>query len=55
MIAQQTNIEELARQERLEYFRTWRANNKERVKQHNENYWRRKAEKRAKEAVNEQK
>ena len=38
------NIEELARQERLEYFRQWRANNKDKVKQHNQNYWIKKAQ-----------
>jgi len=27
-----------------EYFRKWRAANKDRVKNHNENYWRKKAE-----------
>ena len=37
-------IEELARQARLAYFREWRANNKEKVKQHNANYWKRRAE-----------
>ena len=40
------NLEEIARQERLEYFRQWRANNKDKVKQHNKNYWLRKAEQR---------
>ena len=39
----QKSIEELARQKRLEYFRNWRANNKEKVRQHNKNYWLRKA------------
>ena len=39
-------LEEIARKERLEYFRNWRANNKEKVKKHNQNYWRKKAEKR---------
>ena len=40
------NMDELARQERLEYYRKWRAANKEKVKQHNQNYWRHKAKKR---------
>lgn len=39
-------IEEIAREERLAYFRNWRANNREKVKQHNQNYWLRKAEQR---------
>ena len=33
------NIEELIRQERLKYFRNWRKNNKDKVKQHNKNFW----------------
>jgi len=44
------NVDELARAERLVYFRQWRASNKDRVKQYNENYWRRRAKKRLKEA-----
>lgn len=43
------SIEELAREERLAYFRAWRAANKDKVKQHNQNYWLRKAEKRIEE------
>ncbi len=42
------NLEEIARQERLAYFREWRAKNKDKVKQHNKNYWLRKAEQRMK-------
>lgn len=37
------DINELARQERQEYFRKWRAANKERVKKYNSSYWERKA------------
>lgn len=33
------NIEELIRQERLKYFKNWRKNNKDKVKQHNQNFW----------------
>lgn len=40
------NIDELARQERLEYFRKWRENNKDKVKMHNANYWKNRAKKR---------
>lgn len=40
------HLEELAKQERLEYYRNWRKNNKEKIKQSNANYWKRKAEKR---------
>ena len=38
------NLEEIARQERLEYFRQWRANNKDKVKKHNATYWQKRAE-----------
>ena len=40
------SIDELAREERLAYFKEWRAKNKDKVKQHNQNFWRRKAEQR---------
>lgn len=40
------SIDEIAREERLAYFKNWRANNKNKVKKHNENYWRKKAEQR---------
>lgn len=43
-----TNLDQLARIERLEYFRRWRAANKDKTRQHTENYWRRRAEKRQK-------
>lgn len=49
------NLEEIARQERLEYFRQWRANNKDKVKQHNKNYWLRKAEQRLNEEQKDKK
>lgn len=47
------DIEELVRQERLEYFRRWRRENKDKVRLHNANYWRRRAEKRQKEIIEE--
>ena len=37
------NIGELAAQERKEYFRTWRAANKEKTAKHRRNYWERRA------------
>lgn len=37
-------IEQLAKAERLEYLRQWRAKNRDRVKLHNANYWKRRAE-----------
>ena len=43
---QEKTIDEIAREERLAYFREWRANNKDKVKKHNQNFWKRKAEQR---------
>lgn len=43
------SVEEIAREERLAYFREWRANNKDKVKKHNATYW----EKRAKRIIAE--
>lgn len=43
------SVEEIAREERLAYFRKWRANNKDKVKKHNATYW----EKRAKRIIAE--
>lgn len=37
--------EDAAKAARAEYYRNWRARNKERVRRYNEAYWRRKAEK----------
>ena len=48
-IDKKKTIEELAREERLAYFREWRANNKDKVKKHNATYW----EKRAKRIIAE--
>lgn len=36
-------LEELAQEERLSYFREWRAKNKDRVKENNRRYWEKKA------------
>ena len=38
-----TEMEKLVKVERQTYFREWRAKNKEKVKKHNENYWKKKA------------
>ena len=46
---QQKSVEEIAREERLAYFREWRANNNDQVKKHNATYW----EKRAKRIIAE--
>ncbi len=40
-------IEEKAREERREYFRQWRAKNRDKVKESNRRYWERRATKRA--------
>lgn len=40
------SIDELAAESRREYYRNWRAANKEKVKVHNASYWKRQAEKR---------
>lgn len=45
----QKTLEELALEERREYFREWRANNKERVKKHNATYWAKRAKRRLEE------
>ncbi len=45
----EAQIAEIARAERLEYFRKWRAANKDKVKEANRKYWQRKAEKRLQE------
>ena len=37
------NIEELATQERKEYFKAWRAANKEKTAKHRRNYWEKRA------------
>lgn len=36
-------LEALAKEERLRYFREWRKKNPDKVKQHNKNYWEKKA------------
>lgn len=46
------SLEELAKEERLRYFREWRRNNPDKVKKHNENYWLNRAQKRLREEEN---
>ena len=46
--ANQKSIEEIAREERLAYFKEWRANNKDRVKRYNATYWQKRAAEKAK-------
>ncbi|MDD4592240.1 MAG: hypothetical protein PHG06_17710 [Parabacteroides sp.] len=38
-------INQLAAEERRKYHRQWRAANKDKVKRHNDTYWKRRAEK----------
>ena len=41
-------FEAAIQEEKREYFRRWRKNNPDKVKKQNENYWRKRAEKRLK-------
>ena len=43
------SLNELISKERKEYFKEWRARNKDKVKKNNENYWKKRAEKKIKE------
>ena len=45
------NLEELIAQERREYFRTWRAANKEKTAKHRRRYWEKKALEKLQEGV----
>lgn len=42
-----TTLEERAAEERREYYRQWRARNKDRVRENNRRYWERRAAKKA--------
>ena len=33
------NLEEALQQEKLKYYKNWRANNKEKIKKYNKNFW----------------
>lgn len=45
-------IEEMARDERLAYFKEWRANNKDKVKKYNTAYWEKRAARKKEEKEN---
>ena len=45
MQTETASLEELVKAERSAYFKNWRAKNKDKIKQHNQNYWKRRAEK----------
>jgi len=49
LIVHEKEVDDLAREERLAYFKQWRAANKDKVKKHNDNYWRKRVEKRLRE------
>ena len=38
-----TNLDEIISAEKKEYYRKWRAKNRDKVKKHNEAYWKKKA------------
>ena len=40
------NIEDLVKDEKKRYYKAWRSKNRDRVKQHNQNFWAKKAQKR---------
>ena len=44
------SIEELILKEKKVYFKEWRAKNKDKVRKNNQNYWRKRVEKRLKES-----
>lgn len=37
------NVESIVAEEKREYFKQWRANNKDKIKKYNANYWRKRA------------
>lgn len=39
----QTKLNEAAKAERRAYFKAWRAKNKDKVKEHNQRYWQKRA------------
>lgn len=43
----QSELEEMAKQERKAYMKEWRAANKDKVKKHQQTYWQKKAQQRA--------
>ena len=46
-----TELEELIIKEKREYFKKWRDANKEKVKKNNANYWKKRAENKLKERI----
>ena len=50
---QQNGLEELAAQERRAYFKEWRKKNTDKIKKHNDTYWKKRAERKAQELQSE--
>ena len=46
------NIDEIIKEERKQYYKKWRANNPDKVKKHNSDYWRRRVERKIKSETN---
>ena len=44
MTTNENDLEAIIKEEKRKYFKEWREKNKEKVKQSNANYWRRRAE-----------
>ncbi len=44
-MSQDKLLDDIARQERIEYYRQWRQKNKDKVKKHQETYWKKRATK----------
>ena len=50
-----SHIDELAKEERLAYYKAWRAANPDKVKRQNKNYWRKRAERKLNEQQSSEK
>ena len=37
------NIDELIKEEKRKYYKNWRKNNKDKIKKHNKDYWKKRA------------
>jgi len=44
-LSDEKSVEEMAKCERRDYFKQWRAANKDKIKRHNADYWKRRAQK----------
>ena len=48
------DLDEAAKEARREYFKKWRAANRDKVRQHNQNYWKKKAQESMKSAESQE-